>query len=417
MLHTEEFEQIHIAGAYCYNALAKVYIISADKDFSDFIKDKVVDRYKPWLYTAPFTFELIESADSIENKALADTVRENGYLAFVQVPDTDCPTFVTCKSGNDELLDFKSILKMMSEADYAFKSSFDDVLLDYALDFPEGTDNTLRNMAIGRTRVMHPIVPGGTISFGGRIKQHSEQKGNAEVTLAEAKRSFVDDVQRLQAGDTAVLSRVEMVIRSLSEQEKNKILCDYIKAMSEEGVKSFQRRYVDTNNILESSQISIWVKHSNSCIDNNGYYRVFYKIQNGEYIQLRFKHKPSCVVFLMHLLYNKQNGDVRKNLVLDENNRQPFIHIFKKVYDVTEQEAVAAYSTLMNLCDDESNKVIAQGRLKDYIADCNNVVNENILPFESSYPLIIKRNGFMPILNSKVHFEDDSYTVLNTMIV
>ena len=62
--------------------------------------------------------------------------------------------------------------------------------------------------------------------------------------------------------------------------------------------------------------------------------------------------------------------------------------------------------------------MLAQGRLKDFIADCNKSVEGNLLPLdESPYPLKIKRNGYMPIFNSKVHFDEDALRDLQTTIV
>ena len=67
---------------------------------------------------------------------------------------------------------------------------------------------------------------------------------------------------------------------------------------------------------------------------------------------------------------------------------------------------------------DQLAPFIIQGRLKDYVSDLNKSVDSLILPLdESPYPLKIKRNGYIPILNSKVHFDEDALRELQATIM
>lgn len=419
-------EQISITGAYEYNAPAKMYIITDDSYLCERVRLHIIGDFIPARYTAPFSFELIERADSIPDRAVADAVQNEGYLAIIQVIDSDTPSFLVCRKTGNPQMDFMSIINLITASNKSFTDSFPDVVLNYSKDFPsrvkgillKGISNFAAGVVSAIGAMATPSFAQPTISFGGR-KRSGNQKIKVDKEVIEAARkNFADNVLRYQEGDMNALADIEIVLNSLSDQEKNKFLSDYFRNMAAEGVVSFHKRYIDSNNILESSNVSIYVKRFSSCNDNNGFFRVLYKYKDNDLQQFVFNHKESCVLFIMHLLYNKQNGDIRKNLILDNKNQKPFIHIFMKVYDITEAEALGRYAVLQNAYDAESNKLTSQGRLKDYISDCNNAVDKCLLPLdESPFPLTIKRNGFMPILNSKVFFDEDVLKELQTTIV
>lgn len=414
-------ERISISGAYGFNALGKMYIISDDEDLCERVRDEIICHFNPEKYVAPFSFEIVSDAGAISNTAVAEVVNQRDYLAIVQVPDSDEPTFVACNRSDDDFQDFLSIINLFSTAEKEFKASFQDVILDYTQNRPSKIKDLLRYIAgtvlasIAEPCMMVPHSHAGRISFGSRNEKNSRI---SKETLDEAKKDFVDNVLKYQSGDINALSKIEMVINSMSDSEKNKILSDYIKSMAEDGVATFHKKYIDTNNILNLSQVTVWVQRYKTCSGNDGYFRILLRYKDNEPKQFEFKHKETCIIFLMHLLYNRQNGDVRKNMILDVHNQQPFVHIFMKVYDITEQEAISRYKNLQDEYDGISNKLIAQGRLKDYVSDLNKSVDSLILPLdESPYPLKIKRNGYMPILNSKVHFDEDSLRELQTSII
>lgn len=420
----ENIERISISGAYGFNALAKMYIISDDEDLCERVRSEIIEHFNPGKYAAPFSFELVNHFTEIPDTSVAIVVRQRDYLAIVQVPDAEEPTFVACKRDGDSFQDFLSIINLFSTVEKEFKASFQDVILEYAQKRPSKIKDFLQYItgtvlaSIAEPCMMAPIFPAGRISFGGRKEKDAKNSKISKETLEEAKKDFVDNVLKYQSGDVNALSKIEMVINSMSDSEKNKILSDYIKSMAEDGVTTFHRKYIDTNNILNLSQVFVCVQRFKTCSGNDGYFRISLKYKENELKQIEFKHKETCVIFLMHLLYNRQNGDVRKNMILNSNNQMPFIHIFMKVYDITEQEAISRYKNLQDEYDDVSNKLVAQGRLKDFISDLNKSVESLILPLdESPYPLKIKRNGYMPILNSKVYFDEDSLRELQTTIV
>ena len=393
-------ERISIPGAYDYDALAKMYIVNNDSALAGRLQDELITHFNPGKYTAPFSFEILDSADSITHNAIAETVKERDYLAIIQILDNDAPTFLACRRMNDTFKDFLSIANLLYLAEQEFKSLLPDIVFG----------------AVPISGMMG-ILPmaSAAISFCGRKGKGTEKADKNE--LEEAKKDFVENVLKYQSGDTNALSKIEMVIKSMSDAEKNKILSDYIKTMAKEGANSFHKKYIDTNNILNSSKVTVWVKRCNTCSGNDGYFRIFYKYEDKDFQQFEFQHKESCIIFLMHLLYNRQNGNIRKNMILDKNNEEPFVSIFMKVYDITEKDAAARYQNMMDTYDDVSKKQIAQGRLKDFISDCNKSVDSCLLPLdESPYPLKIKRNGYMPILNSKVHFDDASLKELQYAI-
>lgn len=419
-------EHISIIGAYNCNAPAKMYIIADDSSLYERVRLQIIEDFVPDRYTAPFSFELIDSPTLIPDKAVSDAVRKRGYLAIVQVLDADIPSFFACRKTEDLQADFMSIINLITASNKSFTDSFPDVVLNYSKDFPSRVKGILlkgiSNFAAGVVSVIGamatPSLAQPTISFGGRKRSGNQKIKVTKEVIEAARKNFADNVLRYQEGDMNALADIEIVLNSLSDQEKNKFLSDYFRNMAAEGVVSFHKRYIDSNNILESSNVSIYVKRFSSCNDNNGFFRVLYKYKDSDLQQFVFNHKESCVLFIMHLLYNKQNGDIRKNLILDNKNQKPFIHIFMKVYDITEAEALGRYAVLQNAYDAESNKLTSQGRLKDYISDCNNAVDKCLLPLdESPFPLTIKRNGFMPILNSKVFFDEDVLKELQTTIV
>ena len=417
----ENIERISIPGALETCAIAKVYIVSNDNTLCKQVQKEIIEHFNPDRYTAPFSFEIVDQAENIPDKSIADIVRKRDYLAIVQVLDTDEPTFIACRRNGDPVQDFFGIVNLMYVAEQEFKASFQDVIFDYSRSFPQKIKDFLHNVI--ENVVTAAAFPGmlaipALIPFEGRGDGKTRNPKISKETIEEAKKDFVENVLKYQSGDVNALPKIEMVIKSMSESEKNKILSDYIKTMAEEGVNSFHKKYIDANNILNTSRITVWVRRFNDCTGNDGFYRIFFKYEDNELRQFEFKHKESCVIFLMHLLFNRQNGDIRKNMILDGNNQQPFIHIFMKVYDITEKDAIGRYQNLQDEYDGISNKLIAQGRLKDYISDLNKSVDSLILPLdESPYPLKIKRNGYMPILNSKVHFDEDALRELQTTII
>lgn len=418
-------ERICIPGAFGFNALAKTYIISNNRDLSEHIRQEIIERFNPGRYTAPFSFELVENAGMIPNQAVADAVKQKDYLAIVQVPDTEDPIFIACQNCGELFQNFLSVVNLILAAENEFKTSFQDIVLDYAQALPSKAKDIL-HIVVGNVYPTAAIsgltaMPSPTkrpISFGCNTGTKTRNQKIAAEMLEEARKDFVDNVLKYQSGDANALSKIELVIKSMSDSEKNKILSDYIKAMAEDGVNTFHKKYIDTGSILESSKVSVWVRRCNTCSGNDGYFRIYYKYGDDDLGQFGFKHKESCVIFLMHLLYNRQNGDIRKNLVLDSNNQESFVHIFMNVYDITKEDAIGRYLNLQDDYDEVSNKLVAQGRLKDFISDCNKSVDDCITPLgESAYPLKIKRNGYMPVLNSNVHFDEDSLRELQTTIV
>lgn len=421
MPNFENIERISIPGALETCEIAKMYIVSNDNTLCGQVQKEIIEHFNPDRYTAPFSFEIVGHADAIPDKSIADVVRDRNYLAIVQVLNSDGPTFLACRRDGDPVQDFFGIVNLMYVAEQEFKASFQDVIFDYSRSFPQKIKDFLHNVI--ENVVTAAAFPGmlaipALIPFEGRGDGKTRNPKISKETIEEAKKDFVENVLKYQSGDVNALPKIEMVIKSMSESEKNKILSDYIKTMAEEGVNSFHKKYIDANNILNTSRITVWVRRFNDCTGNDGFYRIFFKYEDNELRQFEFKHKESCVIFLMHLLYNRQNGDIRKNMILDGNNQQPFIHIFMKVYDITEKDAIGRYQNLQDEYDGISNKLIAQGRLKDYISDLNKSVDSLILPLdESPYPLKIKRNGYMPILNSKVHFDEDALKELQITII
>ena len=420
----ENIERISIPGAFGFNALAKVFIISDDSVLRERVQNDIIANFNPDRYTTPFSFELLDRADTIPDRFVADVVRERNYLAIIQVLDSEEPAFVACRRSFDPVQDFMGIINLMYVSEQEFKDSFQDAIFDYSRTFPQKLKDLLHYIAGSFATAAFPgmfalpPLASRSISFEGRSEGKVKNPKIPKEAIEEAKKDFVENVLKYQSGDINALSKIEMVINSMSDSEKNKILSDYIKSMAEDGVATFHKKYIDTNNILNLSPVTVWVKRFRTCSGNDGYFRILLKYKDNEPKQFEFKHKETCVIFLMHLLYNRQNGDIRKNMILDGNNQQPFIHIFMKVYDITEKDAIGRYHNLQDEYDGISNKLIAQGRLKDYISDLNKSVDSLILPLdESPYPLKIKRNGYMPILNSKVHFDEDALRELQATIM
>ena len=426
MLNSGNIEKINIPGAFEWNAPARMYVIGYDDAFSTKVQDEIIDCFNPERYAAPFSFELLNSADSIPNKAIAKVVKHQDYLAIIQILDAEEPTFMACRKLSDAVQDCLSIINLMYVAEQKFKSSLSDVILNYAQDKPAKLKELLQTVAEAIVyattapgmMMATPSIASRSISFCGRAKSKDKNPKISPEVLEAARKDFPENVRKYQSGDENALPYIEMVINAMSASEKTKILSDYIKTLAEDEVNSLHKRYIYTNNILAKSKVSVWVRHFNDCISNSGYFRILCQYCDEEPVPFHFKSKESCVVFLMHLLYNRQNGDMRKNLILDERNQNAFVHIFHKVYDIKESEIISKYINLQDSYDSESNKQLAQGRLKDFISDCNRCVNEFTLPLgESPYPLNIKRNGHMPILNSKVHFDEASLRELQTTIV
>lgn len=421
----ENIERISIPGAFGFNALAKVFIISDDSVLRERVQNDIIANFNPDRYTTPFSFKLLDRADTIPDRFVADVVRERNYLAIIQVFDSEEPTFIACRRSYDPVQDFMGIINLMYVSEQKFKDSFQDAFFDYSRTFPQKIKDFLHYIAGGVATAATfpgmfalPPLASRSISFEGRSEGKVKNPKIPKETIEEAKKDFVENVLKYQSGDVNALPKIEMVIKSMSESEKNKILSDYIKTMAEEGVNSLHKKYIDTNNILHTSKITVWVKRCNTCNGNDGYYRIYFKLGDNDIHQFGFVHKESCIIFLMHLLYNRQNGDIRKNLILDERNQHSFAYLFMKVYDITESEAILKYKNLLNEYDTDSNKMLAQGKLHIYISDCNQSVDSSILPLnESPYPVRIRRNGYMPILNSKVHFEGDTFEELQTTIV
>lgn len=420
----ENIERISIPRAFGFNALAKVFIISDDSVLRERVQNDIIANFNPDRYTTPFSFELLDRADTIPDKSVADVVRERNYLAIIQVLDSEEPTFIACRRSYDPVQDFMGIINLMYVSEQEFKDSFQDAIFDYSRTFPQKLKDLLHNIAGSFATAAFPgmfalpPLASRSISFEGRSEGKVKNPKIPKETIEEAKKDFVENVLKYQSGDVNALQKIEMVIKSMPESEKNKILSDYIKTMAEEGVNSLHKKYIDTNNILHTSKITVLVKRNKTCSGNDGYYRIYFKYGDNDIKQFVFVHKESCIIFLMHLLYNRQNGDIRKNLILDERNQHSFTHLFMKVYDVTESEAVLKYKNLQNEYDSDSNKMLAQGKLHNYISDCNKSVDSSILPLnESPYPLRITRNGYMPILNSNVYFDDDSLSELQIPIV
>lgn len=417
----ENIERISIPGALETYAIAKVYIVTNDNTLCEKVQKEIIEYFNPDRYTAPFSFEIVDQTEAIPDKSIADIVRERNYLAIVQVLNSDGPTFIACRRDGDPVQDFFGIVNLMYVAEQEFKESFQDAICDYSRSFPQKIKDFLHDVA--ENVVNAAAFPGmlaipALIPFEGRGDGKIRNPKISKETIEEAKKDFVENVLKYQSGDVNALPKIEMVIKSMSESEKNKILSDYIKTMAEEGVNSFHKKYIDANNILNTSRITVWVKRCKTCSGNDGYYRIYFRYGDDDIKQFGFVHKESCIIFLMHLIYNRQNGDIRKNLILDERNQHPFTHLFMKVYDVTESEAILKYKNLQNEYDADSNKMLVQGKLHIYISDCNESVDSSILPLnESPYPLKIKRNGYMPILNSKVHFDEDALKELQITII
>lgn len=171
-----------------------------------------------------------------------------------------------------------------------------------------------------------------------------------------------------------------------------------------QGNKKLQASYsnlLDRENIAKKSKIIVHIEKSPNGIDrrnkNDGNYRV-YVSNKKQKIQIHFKRKPSCIVYMMYLL-DKVQRDESVNTLSIAKNRTLFCKLYSMVYNSLDYDNI--FTGMI------SNKLRGDARqisLADCYQDIRNSLEEAIRELgEESTPFVIpQQNLHLTIIKSNI---------------
>jgi len=416
-----------VPGAQKKTHLGNIYILSNDSAIETELK-KVFGQSTAGMFYVPYSPVCINDVRNVYDNVLAETASSLGANVFTQVfmPDQDAPMFLFETSDNATL--GITAIEMLYAAENFAKESVCNAIKNYALNNPdkcskwlsspedekdaevlEKTNSLYKAIAFNRCAPMEP-------SFKGVSNYSADISPRQEAIMKkfnEARENFVRYVQELQTGKSEnseeAEKMIDWVLKDLSEREKNKVVKLYLKEMASDELEDFFNTFIDISGIPTRSKIKLSIEKSDDCINNDGFYRLYYQFADFEKRPLHFKHKSACIVYLMLLLCRKKDLEMNSFFTFEKNNvadKNMFVKLMTTVYDKTDMEAALDYNNLFT--DKDGN----QGRLKDYIKACKDLFDETISNYESPYPFTPKKIGssgkdfVLPILPDNIIFTD-----------
>jgi len=416
-----------VPGAQRKTHLGNIYILSNDSVFEGEIK-KVFGQYTAGLLYIPYSPVCINDVCQVNDNVLAETAKSRGANVFTQVfmPDQDAPMFLfdMCDKASLGI----SAIDMLFAAENFTQESVCNAIKNFAINDPEKcsewlsspddandvekyekSDLLYKAIAFDRCTPAGPSFK-GVSSFSEVVSPRQAEKMKK---FNQARENFVKYVQELQNGQSdnadEAEKMIDLVLKDISEKEKNKVFKLFINELDSDKLEDFFNRFIDLSGIPFRSKIKLTIEKSDDCINNDGFYRLYYKFADFEERPLHFKHKSSCIVYLMLLLCRKKDQEMKTFFTFDKDNvadKDLFVKLMTAVYGKKDVEAALDYSNLF------SDGYGVQGRLKDYIKACRDLFDETIGNYESPYPFIPQKIGssgkdfVLPILPDNIIFTE-----------
>jgi len=405
-----------VSGASPSAHLGNIYLIS--ETFSG--KEQLTAIFKnrtEGLYYLPYKPVFCETLSQISDDALRKAVEKHGANLVMQVfmPDKDAPVFLM-QNVEESVIGFMAI-DLMDTAERYAGESVRAAIFNFAVNSPSECQEWLDHIEIDE----HDSAPAGLIAPRGPAfrghSTHTPSLSTRQISIIrkfkDARDKFVTYVRKCVDNpfeSDEERSKVNDVLNTLSEGQKNALVKMYLKQLNDEELQDFFYKFLDTETIPKKSKIRLLVESNSDCQQNKGFYRLFCEYDKSTKIPLHFKHKSSFIVYLMLLDHRKNHSESGDVFSFEKGNladKQLFVTLMMKSYEKKDFEAEADYYNLFK--DDDSG---AQGRLKDYIADCRQVLDAaSVNDLESSYTFIpqkvsSKRFDYtIPILPENIQFD------------
>jgi len=404
-----------VPGADINAHLGNIYILTDNNDIENELQ-RLFESTGGMFYI-PYAPVCIDDISKVTDGALADKAKALDANLFAQVfmPDQDAPMFLF-ETGDKAKLGIDAI-NMLHAAEDCSKESVRAAIRNYAINDPVGCHEWLTSPEDENASGISfdVVVPEGT-SFKGVCNYSADVSPNEAKMMTDfnaARDNFVKNVLEIQSGKSENSAKAEKeiarVINQISESQKTRLLTDFFTGMDADELEEFVDKFIDHTKIVRNSKIKLMVEKADDCMNNDGFYRLYYKYADSEKQPLHFKHKSACIVYLMLMIYRKKDKEMNTFFAFDKESaadKDLFIRLMTTVYDKNPAAAESDYDNLF------TDKYGVQGRLKDYIKACKDLFDNEVSNFESPYPFTPKKlnsNGkefVLPILPDNITFPE-----------
>lgn len=188
-----------------------------------------------------------------------------------------------------------------------------------------------------------------------------------------------------------------------------------LKKADTETIKRFAEAYIGQDE-AQYATVDIVVRRNDGLeriTGNTGQYLVYTrKGDDGEAQLLKFTNQPSLVYYLMFLIARCQ----QKGFVDLRMNQEPFLELYRQVYDEHETTLLYKYKNLLNREDKYGN--VRAGRLNEIVYDIRKHIEERFMQYDESYmPYAMTARHHLTVSADHIHFEGEARQLLQMQFV
>ena len=186
-----------------------------------------------------------------------------------------------------------------------------------------------------------------------------------------------------------------------------------LKKSDAETIKQFAASYIGDDEAQYAS-VDIMVRKNDMLeriTGNIGHYLVYTrKGEDGEEKLLRFTNQVSMIYYLMFLISRCQKSR-QKDFVELRKNQDPFLELYRQVYNEPETTLLFKYKNLLNREDQYGN--IRAGRLNEVIYDIRLHLQERFKEYDESFmPYAMTARHPLTVPPERIRFEGEAQQLL-----
>lgn len=186
-----------------------------------------------------------------------------------------------------------------------------------------------------------------------------------------------------------------------------------LKKADAETIKQFAACYIGDDEAQYAS-VDIIVRKNDKLeriTGNIGHFLIYMrKGEDSEEKLLRFTNQASMIYYLMFLISRCQKSR-KKDFVELRKNQDPFLELYRQVYDEPETTLLFKYKNLLNREDLYGN--VRAGRLNEIIYDIRRHLEERFMEYDESFkPYAMTAKQPLTVSAERIHFEGEAQQLL-----
>lgn len=325
---------------------------------------------------------------------LPDNIRklvEAGYNVIMPLytPDAENKSYMLCKVDEPTHLEFCAAMMMVDAQNIQDQSSMNAFIRLYN----EDKEKAFEEWSRSKDSVCAQPFNVPSVSFKGKYSsmqskypflQHEYDipknlKNDYEERLSRIMRisktvKMLDKPQNDLERQTAE-NDFQVICEGLRESEKNELILELSKAIPEDKLKEIWQTVTDRKAKGQNCKVGIEVRPKLPVLDNGhpdrlqGDVRTYMVDQDGKRHLLNFANNTAHTIYVMNLLFHKQNKGKLQNLDT-RKNKEAFIKVYNQIYP-KEERGDEVFDKLM--CKIGTTEIDFEGREKSRCF--NSIVN------------------------------------------